>query len=123
MTRVDAPYNVRTLEVPTALAPLITMVIPTTCYANRRESLLRAVATARAASNQLIVVLAVVNGSRVDADTLTALSEQPVQVDRQQEGSLPIALARGRSLVQTPFFGFLDDDDELLPGALDRRLA
>ncbi len=104
-------------------ASLITIVIPTTCSADRHESLLRAVQSAHAASCQPIAVLVVVNGSRVDADTLAELTEQPVTIDRQREGSLPKALARGRSLVQTPFFGFLDDDDELLPGALDSRLA
>jgi hypothetical protein len=119
----DTVLIAQTLEVPMTSATLITIVIPTTCSADRRESLLRAVQSAHAASCQPIAVLVVVNGNRVDADTLGELNEQPVQVDRQQEGSLPKALARGRSLVQTPFFGFLDDDDELLSGALDRRLA
>jgi len=45
-----------------------------------------------------------------------------VRVLRQAAGSLPLAVAFGRAAVQTPFFAFLDDDDELLPGALDRRL-
>ena len=39
------------------------------------------------------------------------------------EGSLPAALRHGRSLVDTPFFGFLDDDDEYLPDAIAIRLA
>jgi glycosyltransferase involved in cell wall biosynthesis len=102
--------------------PEVTVIIPTTCSAERHESLLRAVASAHAACSMPIVVLVVVNGAQVDALALAALTEQLVQVERLQEGSLPKALARGRALVSTAFFGFLDDDDELLPGALDRRL-
>lgn len=45
-----------------------------------------------------------------------------VQSLRLEEGSLPRALAFGRSYVATPYFGFLDDDDEYLPDALRVRL-
>lgn len=40
-----------------------------------------------------------------------------------EEGSLPRALIAGRRTVATPFYSFLDDDDELLPVAIDLRLA
>ena len=45
-----------------------------------------------------------------------------VELHKLSEPSLPKAIAFGRSLVTTPFFGFLDDDDELLPESLDKRL-
>jgi len=38
------------------------------------------------------------------------------------EASLPLAFLKGINSVQTPYFGFLDDDDEYLPRALATRI-
>lgn len=68
-------------------------------------------------------ILLVANGSRVDEKVLQRICAMPgVKASRLAEGSLPRALAFGRSHVATPYFGFLDDDDEYLPNALRLRL-
>ena len=69
-------------------------------------------------------ILVVANGSRVDKALTEAIGARPrVRVAFQRQGSLPAAMRYGRSLVETPLFGFLDDDDEYLPDALDIRVA
>lgn len=103
--------------------PRIDVIIPTTCTASRWDSLQRAIATA---SNQADVdarILLVVNGDRFDPQCLAALRARPeLRVHYQAEGNLPRALRTGRELVEAPFFCFLDDDDEYLPGALAARV-
>lgn len=100
-----------------------TIIIPSTCESRRAWMLDRAL-------RSLLVrrrpprILVVANGSRVDRSVTDAAARYPgVSVVFQQEGSLPAAMRYGRSLVATPFFGFLDDDDEYLPDALDIRVA
>jgi len=46
-----------------------------------------------------------------------------LQLAPDAPGSLAAGMLAGRRAVTTPFFGFLDDDDEYLPGAVDTRLA
>ena len=65
----------------------------------------------------------VVNGQRYDPALLAWLEAQPVTVTRLQQGSAPLAQLEGRRLVETGYFGYLDDDDEYLPGSLDERLS
>jgi len=45
-----------------------------------------------------------------------------IRVVTLKEAGLPSALKAGRAAVDTPYFAVLDDDDELLPGALVTRL-
>lgn len=45
-----------------------------------------------------------------------------VHLLRIEEPSLPAAILAGRRHVETPFFSFLDDDDEYLPGTLATRV-
>jgi hypothetical protein len=102
--------------------PLVTIIIATTCRTARRTELLRAVESA-VAQDSLSKVVVVVNGVEVDEELyLTLATDTRIHVHRVTEGSLPSAIHVGRSLVETPFFGFLDDDDVLLPSALRRRL-
>jgi hypothetical protein len=68
-------------------------------------------------------IIAVVNGNRVNETVVSWLARQPdVQCVRQERGSAPLARLRGRELVRTEFFSFLDDDDEYLADATDRKL-
>lgn len=63
------------------------------------------------------------NGPKVDEKVLGRICAMPgVQASRLAEGSLPLAIAFGRSRVATPYFGYLDDDDEYLPDAMQLRL-
>jgi hypothetical protein len=67
-------------------------------------------------------VLVVANGPRVDERALRAIEEMPrTRVARLAEGNVARAQHFGRTQVRTPFFSFLDDDDEYLPGAIETR--
>ncbi|QYF95081.1 glycosyltransferase family 2 protein [Massilia sp. PAMC28688] len=102
----------------------VSVVIATTCEARRRQSLMNAVDSVLAQEGVSVKVIAVVNGDRVDEDCLSELQNRPgVQVVREVLGSYPYALQIGRINVDTPFFAFLDDDDEYLPSAIKNRLA
>lgn len=103
--------------------PNVTAIIPTTCCTARRDSLIRAIHSLLDASVCPPVILVVVNGSIVDEKVFSALEEIPdIRILRLAEGSAPLALLAGRRIVETPYFCFLDDDDEYLPGAIDQRL-
>lgn len=99
------------------------VIIPTTCEARRWTSLKRAIASALSQENTDAEVIVVVNGTRFDPVCYEELRNMPgLTVAYQKEGSLPLAQQFGRVQVTAPFFSFLDDDDEYLPGALKHRL-
>ena len=101
----------------------VTIIIPTTCADERCESLRRAVRSLLTQDIGYPSILVVANGPRVNAALLKEIASYPqVEVLRLEEGSLPRAIALGRAHVATPYFGFLDDDDEYLPDALRLRL-
>jgi hypothetical protein len=104
--------------------PTVSVIIPTTCEARRWESLLRAIDSARDSQGVEVSVIVVVNGKRFDQARLDELrARTDVTVAYREEGSAPLAQRHGRSMVQTGFFAFLDDDDEYLPQALAHRSA
>lgn len=101
----------------------ITIIIPTTCKAARWQKLNRAIDSIFATGMANLELLLVVNGTVFDAENLRDLrSRRDLRVHYFETGSLPLALRTGRSLVNTEYFGFLDDDDEYLPNALSIRL-
>lgn len=103
--------------------PRVDVIIPTTCTSQRWESLQRAIASVLSQRNASVRVTVVVNGDRFDAGRLAELRQRAdLTVHYQRTGSLPLALQTGRTLVQSPFFAFLDDDDEYLEGAVALRL-
>lgn len=105
-------------------SPKITIIIPTMCTRTRAESLRRAIASIRRAGPDLATVIVAANGPNISPELIAELSErEDLQVVRFDEGSSPLALARAVPLVKTDYFGFLDDDDELLPNGLSQRLA
>lgn len=102
----------------------VTVIIPTTCERVRWSSLERAIVGILAQEGVAARVIAVVNGNRYDPDCFEALKRKDgVTVLYRSTGSAPLAQAAGRDAVETPYFAFLDDDDEYLPGALATRLA
>jgi glycosyltransferase involved in cell wall biosynthesis len=102
----------------------VSVIIPTTCERRRWEALERAIGEVLAQEGVAAQVIAVVNGNRYDRDCFEALKRKDrVTVLYRSTGSAPLAQAAGREAVSTPFFAFLDDDDEYLPGALATRLA
>lgn len=101
----------------------VTTIIPTMAEDRRHQSLLRAIESIRSASADPVQIVVVVNGShRSDAVLKSLSSLSQVRILSLDVGSLPLAQLEGRRAVDTPYFSFLDDDDEYLPGAIDLRL-
>lgn len=101
----------------------IEIIIPTLAAKNRSESLKTAVNSVLSQQGVNAGVIAVINGSKCYSPLVTWLeNQQKVKCLYQKIGSPPIAQLKGRKQVKAPFFGFLDDDDFLLPGALRNRL-
>lgn len=108
------------------MAPTATVIVIvcTMAEAHRKASLLRALDSARAASAQPVHIIAVVNGQRRDPEVVQVLQAmEDVTLVSLPQASLPAARLAGRQAVTTPFYCCLDDDDELLPGSIDLRLA
>lgn len=69
------------------------------------------------------IPIVVVNGRDVDPEVVDWLrSDERIRFIVDPSADKRLATAIGRDLVKTPYFGFLDDDDELLPGALAMRV-
>lgn len=102
---------------------MVTIILPTLAEPNRKELIMRAVRSIRESSLERIQILVIVNGARFDPSVCTWLRQQPdIRVEQISQGSLPLAIFHGRKLVETEYFGFLDDDDEYLRGSTDRKL-
>lgn len=101
----------------------ITVIIPTTATAQRRASLLNAIRSAGEQSGAATAILVIVNGQQFDPPLLDLLlAREELRVEALPVADLPSALLAGRQLVDTDFFCFLDDDDEILPNGLALRL-
>ena len=99
-------------------------IIVCTMATERRAPLLRrALASIVDGQDGLARPIVVVNGTRVDRDLRAELAARSdlTFLYRAEQG-LAGALRAGRALVDTPFFATLDDDDELLTGAIAARL-
>ncbi|MDR2839013.1 MAG: glycosyltransferase family 2 protein [Azonexus sp.] len=102
----------------------VTVIIPTMADMRRRDSLFRAIDSVIAASTRPVHIVVVANGNRRSAEVENALrNRNHLELLSLDVGSLPLALLVGRQAVKTPYFAFLDDDDEYLPGAIDARVA
>ena len=109
---------------PGAMGADVTVIIPTTAQLSRKDEIRRCIASIRNSSRSPVDIIAVVNGSRFDAGICAWLKEQPdVQFVYTELGSAPNAAREGRERVRTPFFSYLDDDDEYLPDATDMKRA
>jgi glycosyltransferase involved in cell wall biosynthesis len=101
----------------------VSVIIPTACRRERTAALQQAVASVLMQEGVDVEIIVVVNGPDYNHDLFAWLTENPrLRVEYRPEPSLPAAHRVGRSLVTKPFFSFLDDDDEYLPGALLIRL-
>ncbi len=105
-------------------APGKVSVVIGTALAPERVALLERAVAAALHNARVAEVIVVVNGQKFDAPALSRLrARTDVRVEYLSLGSYPAALRRGRELVTQPFFCFVDDDDELLPGSIASRLA
>jgi glycosyltransferase involved in cell wall biosynthesis len=103
--------------------PAITVLIASSCEAKREGAIWRAVESVLAQDGVLVDLKIVVNGTRFDKQLFERLESHPrVDVSYLEEGSYPAAVFHARTLVDTEFFAYLDDDDEFLPGALLTRV-
>lgn len=69
------------------------------------------------------IPLVVLNGTRASPAVERWLRrDERIRLIALEQADLPTALRVGRAAVDTPYFGSLDDDDELLPGALAHRV-
>jgi len=104
---------------------LFTVVIASRCDDARSELLKRACESVRAMAGALdYSIIVVANGARVSSSVLDWLATQSdVRVIRLKSGSYPLARRVGAELADSEFLAFLDDDDELMPDTLARKIA
>ena len=101
----------------------VSIIMPTTASRERATSLVRAIDTVVSQHGVRGVPLVVVNGTSGAPEVLEQLRRRvDIRLTMLEEANLPAALYAGRVMVDTPYFAVLDDDDELLPGALRTRL-
>ena len=111
------------LPVPEANAAAAATVVIATAARPERASALRRAIDSVCAQVPAPEVVVVVNGSTFDPAIVDALkADRRIRYDYRELGSYPAAQRRGRELVRTAFFCFLDDDDELLPDSIALRL-
>ena len=103
------------------MAPDASIVIPT--LGTRLEALERAIASVLAQEGYRAEPLVVLNGARHAADLPDRLrARDDIRFLQIATPSVSAARVAGRRAVTAPYFGFLDDDDELLPNALRVRI-
>lgn len=101
---------------------MVSVIIPTTAEPERNAALHRAIASVLA-QDCLSRAIVVVNGDRFEPALVEALRANPeLTVLQLAEGNVSAARMAGLEMVASSFFCFLDDDDELLPGALALRV-
>jgi glycosyltransferase involved in cell wall biosynthesis len=101
----------------------VSVIVPTTALAVRRSLIDRAIDSILEQTGLRAIPTVIVNGSARDPDVTRALmADGRLRVHIVEEGGLANALQVGRRLVDTPWFAELDDDDILLPHALESRV-
>lgn len=110
---------------PVSVSPVsVSVVMPTEARADRAELLRRALESVCSQQGVRATPIVVVNGPAAEAAVLADLGRsRVVELVRLEEADFPAALRAGRERVRSPYFAELDDDDELLPGALAARVA
>jgi hypothetical protein len=102
----------------------ISVIIPTTAKELRGPYLVAALDSLFAQSAHRAMPIVVVNGTSYVPDLLRALqSDKRLRVIYREEPGEMAALAAGRRIVDTEYFGVLDDDDLYLPNAFAIRVA
>ena len=104
---------------------LFTVVIASLCDDTRAELLKRACESVRAMAGDCdYSIIVVANGARVSSIVLEWLATKPeIRVIRLRSGSHPLARRVGAEMADSEFLAFLDDDDELMPNTLARKIS
>lgn len=102
----------------------VSIIIPTAGAPDRHDSLLRAIQTILDQDQAGVIPIVIVNGERYDRDLIQTLRlRRDLRFFHLEQPSLPAAINFGRRQVDTPFFGFLDDDDIYHAWAVRERLV
>lgn len=102
----------------------VTVVIATSGSPHRATRLGQAIESLTDQQDANAVPLVVLNGDQYDRKLRSELENRSdIRFHYDPQPSLPNAIHVGRKLVDTPYFGYLDDDDLYLPHAIERRLA
>ena len=102
---------------------LNTVIIPTTCKTERRDSLLNAIESIGHQDGVGSKIIVVINGSLYDARLTELIQNIPnTELVFSKVADLALAIEHGRSLVNTKYFSFLDDDDEYIQNTLISRI-
>ena len=100
----------------------LSVIIPSLAEGSRAHSIRRAIDSILGQQNVRVIPIVVVNGTRYDPAVLHWLGARRDLRMISIEGGLVEARSTGRNAVDTPFFAFLDDDDDLLPNSVAIRL-
>lgn len=104
-------------------ATYIDVIIRTLADKQRAHGLMHAIDSVLALSTVRANPIVVANGNRYDAELLGDLkTRDDVRFVHSDVPSAGHAMILGRQLVEAPYFMYLDDDDTLLPDAMDRIL-
>ena len=105
------------------MKPVASIIIPTCANESRAPFLRRAVSSVLNGQGGLVLPLLAVNGSSYLPEVLDELRRWPgvrcLYVERAGTTSARLA---ARRVVDTEFFGMLDDDDEYLPGGIETQV-
>jgi glycosyltransferase involved in cell wall biosynthesis len=100
------------------------VIVRTMARPERAAMLWRAIESIRSGNSASIEIIVVVNGEATDETLMLQLRNRPgIRVITMNSASSPGAILEGRRAVSSPYFSYLDDDDEYLPGAVDARLG
>lgn len=103
--------------------PELTVIIPTLADEKRKDTLIRAINSITQQTDCPAKVIVVVNGQKFDQILLDTLARRSdIEVLKEPQASAKIARYRGLISTNTPYYSFLDDDDELLEHSNRTRL-
>ncbi len=106
------------------MSATVSIIIPTACRTERASVLARAIDSVLLQEGVAVEAIVVVNGSRYDESVFSGLRQDPrLRIVLMKEGNVSLARYGGLRVVTSEFFGFLDDDDELLPGSIRTRVS
>src|SRR2546427_7288820 len=105
-------------------SPLVSVIIPTCADAQRAPFLRRAVTSLLSSQDGLVLPFVVVNGSSYLPEVLDELRRRrDIRCMYMEHAGPTGARLAARTVVDTEFFGLLDDDDEYLPGGVKVQLS
>lgn len=101
----------------------VSIIIATACEAARSQTLKRSIESVFNQTGIDIELIVVVNGNKYDSKLLSYLENDcRLCLIKIELGNVSAARYEGLLQSSGDFFGFLDDDDEYIPGAIAKRL-